>query len=146
MRSDISEALRRLVAERADHLCEYCLVHEADVYHGCEVDHVVSVKHGGTTVPDNLAYACFHCNRHKGADLGSLSLRTGKLVRFFNPRSDYWPQHFSLIEARIDPVTEIGEVTSRVLEFNHPERLAFRRLLMEVGRYLTVEALARLKG
>jgi hypothetical protein len=30
MRSDISEALRRLVAERADHLCEYCLVHEAD--------------------------------------------------------------------------------------------------------------------
>ena len=122
------------------------MVHEADVYHGCEVDHVISVKHGGTTVPDNLAYACFHCNRHKGADLGSLSLRTGKLVRFFNPRSDCWPQHFCLIEARIDPVSEIGEVTSRVLEFNHPERLAFRRLLMEVGRYLTVEALARLKG
>jgi hypothetical protein len=188
MSSDLSEALRRLVAERADHLCEYCLVHEADVYHGCEVDHVVSVKHGGTTVPENLAYACFHCNRHKGADLGSLSLRTGKLVRFlpirlrakmvfciqvscvfpfvgtgliprfsllarnrigrvrfFNPRSDYWPQHFCLNEAHIESVTEIGEVTSRVLEFNHPERLAFRRLLMEVGRYLTVEALARLK-
>ena len=83
MRSDISEALRRLVTERTDHLCEYCLVHEVDVYHGCEVDHVISVKHGGITVPENLAYACFHCNRHKGTDLGSLSVRTGKLVRFF---------------------------------------------------------------
>ena len=75
MSSDLSEALRRLVAERADHLCEYCLVHEVDLYHGCEVDHVVSVKHGGTTVMENLAYACFHCNRHKGTDLGSVHPR-----------------------------------------------------------------------
>ena len=145
MRSDISDALRRLVTERADHLCEYCLVHEADVYHGCEVDHVISVKHGGITAPENLAYACFHCNRRKGTDLGSLNLRTGTLVRFFDPRSDAWARHFCLNEARIDPLTEIGDVTSRMLEFNHPERLAFRRLLMEVGRYLTVEALARTK-
>lgn len=116
-----------------------------DVYHGCEVDQIVSVKHGGITVPENLAYACFHCNRHKGTELGSLSLRTGKLVRFFNPRSDYWTQHFCVNEARIETLTETGEVTSRMLEFNHPERLAFRRLLMEVGRYLTVEALARIK-
>ncbi len=145
MRSDISDALRRLVSERADHLCEYCLVHEADVYHGCEVDHVISVKHGGVTVPENLAYACFHCNRHKGTHLGSLNFHTGTLARFFNPRSDSWARHFCLNEARIDPLTEIGEVTSRMLEFNHPERLAFRRLLMDVGRYLTVEALARTK-
>ena len=145
MRSDISDVLRRLVSERADHLCEYCLVHEADVYHGCEVDHVISIKHGGITVPENLAYACFHCNRHKGTDLGSLSLRTGTLVRFFNPRSDGWAQHFRVNEACIDPLSEIGEVTSRMLEFNHPERLAFRRLLMKVGRYLTVEALARIR-
>ena len=34
----------------------------------------------------------------------------------------------------------------RILEFNHPERLAFRQLLVEVGRYLTVEALARISG
>ena len=35
------------MGDRAYHLCEYCLVHEEDVYHDCEVDHVMSVKHGG---------------------------------------------------------------------------------------------------
>lgn len=75
MSGDISKALRRVVADRAYHVCEYCLVHEDDVYHGCEVDHVRSGKHGGVAVPENLAFACFHCNRHKGTDLGSVSLR-----------------------------------------------------------------------
>lgn len=146
MSSEISEALRRLVAERADRLCEYCLVHEMDVYHGCEVDHIISVKHGGPTVAANLAYACFHCNRHKGTDLGSVSRRTGTLVRFYNPRLDRWKEHFYLSEGRIEPTDEFGEVTVRMLEFNHPERIAFRKLLIETGRYPTVEALARIRA
>ncbi len=59
MGSEVNEALRRRVAERAYRVCEYCLVHEEDVYHGCEVDHIRSVKHGGLTVEENLALACF---------------------------------------------------------------------------------------
>lgn len=145
MASEVNEALRRLVAERAWHLCEYCLVHEQDVYHGCEVDHIRSVKHGGLTVEENLAFACFHCNRHKGTDLGSLSERAGTLVRFYNPRTDRWKEHFCWIENRIEPLTDIGEVTARLLEFNHPERVAFRKFLAEAGRYPTVEALALLR-
>jgi len=108
MGSDVSEALRRLVADRAYHVCEYCLVHEADVYHGCEVDHILSVKHGGLTGQENLAFACFHCNRHKGTDLGSVSARTGTLVRFYNPRIDTWKEHFFWNEGRIETLTEIG--------------------------------------
>jgi antitoxin (DNA-binding transcriptional repressor) of toxin-antitoxin stability system len=50
--------LRRLVISRADHRCEYCHIHEDDTYFGCEVDHVISEKHGGPTVAENLAYAC----------------------------------------------------------------------------------------
>ncbi len=50
--------------------------------------------------------------------------------------------HFYWSEGRIEPITEIGEVTARLLEFNHPERIAFRNLLA-AGRYPTVEALAR---
>jgi len=60
MAGEVSDALRRTVADRAYHVCEYCLVREEDLYHGCEVDHVISVKHGGLTVPENLAWACFH--------------------------------------------------------------------------------------
>lgn len=145
MASEVHEALRRLVAERAWHVCEYCLVHEQDVYHGCEVDHIRSAKHGGRAVEENLAFACFHCNRHKGTDLGSLSERAGTLVRFYNPRTDRWKDHFCWSDNRIEPLTDIGEVTARLLEFNHPERVAFRKLLAEAGRYPTVEALALLR-
>ena len=146
MTGDVSDALRRMVADRAYHVCEYCLVHEEDLYHGCEVDHVISVKHGGLTVPENLAWACFHCNRHKGTDLGSISVPTQKLTRFYNPRSDGWKEHFCWNEARIESLTDIGEVTERLLDFNHPERIAFRRFLAEVARYPTVEALALLRA
>ncbi len=68
----ISEELRRLVAERADYICEYCLIAEADRSSSCQVDHIISVKHGGSTTPDNLAYACIYCNLQKGSDLGSI--------------------------------------------------------------------------
>ena len=142
MAGEVSDSLRRRVAERADRLCEYCLVHEDDLFHGCEVDHVRSLKHGGPTTEDNLAFACFHCNRHKGTDLGSISRASGILIRFFNPRADRWGEHFQAHDGRIDGLTEIGEVTARLLEFNHPERVALRRLLTEAGRYPTIEALA----
>ena len=37
MASDVSERLRQEVAERAYHVCEYCLVHEGDTFWGCQV-------------------------------------------------------------------------------------------------------------
>jgi hypothetical protein len=88
MSSYVSAALRRLVAKRAAYLCEYCLLHEEDTFFGCEVDHIISEKHGGATVAANLAYACAFCNRAKGSDVGSLVWRTGTFSRFFHPRTD----------------------------------------------------------
>lgn len=142
---DLSDELRRRVAERAYHVCEYCLVHEDDLLHACEVDHVISVKHGGQTVFENLANACFHCNRHKGSDVGSIARSSGNFVRFFNPRADRWSDHFSIHSGRIESSSEIGEATLRILEFNHPDRVLLRKLLANEGRYPTVEALARMK-
>lgn len=78
----INAELRRLVASRAEHICEYCLVSEVDRSSGCQVDHIISVKHGGATTPDNLCYACIFCNLQKGTDLGSINWQTGELVRF----------------------------------------------------------------
>ncbi len=88
MGSYISAELRRLVAERADHLCEYCLVHEQDRGFGCQVDHIISEKHGGLTEESNLAYACAPCNRAKGSDVGSIEEETGSFIRLYNPRLD----------------------------------------------------------
>jgi 5-methylcytosine-specific restriction endonuclease McrA len=103
MSSYVSAALRRLVAVRADLLCEYCLVHEDDAVFGCEVDHIISEKHGGATDAGNLAYACAFCNRAKGSDIGSIVPGTGHFVRFFNPRTDRWAEHF----ARVPPMGQL---------------------------------------
>jgi hypothetical protein len=43
MSSRIPEELRRLVVERADGLREYCLMPEAELFAGCEVDHVIQI-------------------------------------------------------------------------------------------------------
>jgi len=131
----VSAGLRRLVAERAAHGCEYCLIREEDTFFGCEVDHVVGTKHGGATSEDNLAYACTVCNRRKGSDLGSLLRRTGELIRFFNPRTDEWDAHFELGGARVEPRTDTGELTALILGFNDEERVLEREELISQGRY-----------
>ncbi len=144
MASHISADLRRLVAARAERLCEYCLVHQDDTYFGCEVDHVISVKHSGPTTADNLAYACAFCNRQKGSDIASILWRTHEFIRFFNPRTDRWADHFRLNGVVIESLTEIGEVTALILGFNSTERLVERQALIDLARYPTIAAIKRM--
>lgn len=101
---------------------------------GCHIDHVISEKHGGLTEPENLAYACVFCNLHKGSDIASLTA-AGELVPLYNPRSQPWQVHFRLQEAFILPITTVGEVTVRLLQLNHPDRLLEREALLAVNRY-----------
>lgn len=99
----LAPELRKLVAKRANYLCEYCLMSEKERPIGCQIDHIVSLKHGGENSEENLAYACLPCNLNKGTDLGSINRKTGELVRFFNPRRDQWSEHFCLKDGRIKP-------------------------------------------
>jgi hypothetical protein len=140
----MSEELRRLVAIHAEHLCEYCLIHEEDTFFGCKVDHMISVKRGGPTETDNLAFACVFCNRQKGSDIGSILWRISEFSRFFNPRIDRWEEHFRLGRVSIPPQTSIGEVTAHILEFNHGDRLLERQTLIAMGKYPTASALTRM--
>jgi hypothetical protein len=135
MSSYIGAELRRLVETRAGARCEYCLIHEADTYSGCEVDHIISEKHGGPTAAENLAYSCMYCNRLKGSDIASIASRTGQIVRLFNPRTDRWSDHFVLNGAVIRPLSDVGEATATLLGFNRPERVDERALLQAAGRY-----------
>lgn len=145
MSEEVTANLRAFVATRAYHVCEYCLIHENDTFWGCQLDHVVSRKHGGGSESENLAWACAVCNNHKGSDLGSLAGDPLRLVRFFHPRTDAWPEYFQLIHVRIEALNDIGAVTEKVLQLNHASRVLERSTLAGVGRYPTVEALARMK-
>lgn len=140
MSSYIGAELRRSVAARARRLCEYCLIHEDDTFFGCEVDHIISEKHGGPTEAENLAFACFNCNRQKGSDVGSISKLSGAFVRFFNPRTDRWADHFALDDVMIRPLTEIGEVTARILDLNGSDRILERHALQAIGRFPSDDA------
>ena len=131
----ISAELRQTVADRAKQHCEYCLIAEANTFYGCEVDHIISIKHGGSTETANLAYACALCNRAKGSDIGSIAT-SGELTRFYNPRTDRWSDHFRLEGATIQPLTAIGEVTARILGFNESARLHEREEMIRFGKYL----------
>jgi hypothetical protein len=144
----VSAELRRLVTSRADSLCEYCLLHADDTFFGCEVDHIISLKHGGLTSEENLAYACLFCNRNKGSDIASIIPGTDERVRFFNPRIDRWHEHFRLGGDGISivPRTAIGEATSRIFGFNTSERLLEREALLQAGRYPTPAAFKRIQG
>lgn len=64
-----SEQLRLKVIERADFRCEYCKIHQDDMFISFEIDHIIAQKHGGGNEIENLAYACPHCNQHKGTDM-----------------------------------------------------------------------------
>lgn len=127
----VSAALRRLVCERANHACEYCLMPEIAVLVSHEIDHVIAEKHGGQTGEDNLALACTICNKYKGSDLASLDPSSGEIVRLYNPRGDHWLDHFRLEEGEIIPLTAIGRVTVRLLQMNRPERVEERRWLLQ---------------
>jgi hypothetical protein len=140
----ISAELRRLVEARAEGLCEYCLIAAADTFYGCQVDHIIREKHGGPTAQENLAQACVFCNQAKGSDVGSIHWESGEFVRFFNPRTDRWADHFVLAGSRIEGVTPIGAVTVRLLDFNSTDRLQERQLLQRMGRYPSAAALARM--
>lgn len=142
----IPAELRRQIVARANNICEYCLIHEDDTYFGCQVDHIISEKHGGPTEAENLAYACSFCNRQKGSDIGSVVRSTGQFTRFFNPRTDRWADHFKLEGVTIVALTDIGEVTARILGFNHIDQLVEREDLQTIGRYPPEEAQALLSS
>jgi hypothetical protein len=133
--SRISAALRREIRDRARECCEYCLLAESQAFFPHEPDHLIARKHGGKTVAENLALACFDCNRFKGADIASIDVVTGALVSFFNPRTQGWSEHFRIEGGEIVPLTATGRVTETILRLNLPVRRQIRERLAAGGKY-----------
>ena len=133
--TDVPERLRRQVRERAHGYCEYCLMPDTVANLPHEPDHLIAEKHGGSTTFDNLAWACFFCNRHKGSDIASIDTQTGRIVELFNPRKQQWKRHFHLNGPRIDGITASGRATAALLQFNLQQRIGDRLNLITTGHY-----------
>lgn len=131
----LSAELRRFVFERAEERCEYCLLPQWVSLHKHEPDHIIPRQHGGRTQADNLALACFRCNRYKGPNLGSIDSLSGELVGFYNPRRHVWQEHFELVAGEIQPRTPEARVTIAIFRLNDDDRVAERRALIAAGIY-----------
>ena len=126
----IPESLRREVVQRAGDRCEYCLLPASLSFYPHEVDHVIAIKHGGATTADNLAFACWRCNRYKGTDLGSFDPRTGEHSFLFNPRTQKWEDHFNQQGTQIIGKTSEGRTTVYLLKLNIQERIKERERII----------------
>ncbi len=135
MSRQLSISLRNLVAKRAEYRCEYCRLHESDSFLPFEIDHIISLKHGGGNELENLAYCCPHCNQYKGTDLTTFLSSYIDIQATFNPRLDKWEANFKGEEGEILAKTRTAAATIKLLRFNEPDRLILRKLLFEIGRY-----------
>ena len=131
--NSISSELRILVRERAKICCEYCLIPQDFSIYTHEIDHIIALKHGGKTTPENLALSCLFCNRHKGSDFATIDIVSGKITRLFNPRQQVWQENFEENNGYIEGISEIGIATARLLKFNTPNRIIQRQLLIRQG-------------
>jgi hypothetical protein len=125
------------VRDRARALCEYCHTAEQWQYVPFTVDHIVPLAQGGTTILENLALACFHCNRRKSIQMTAQDPQSGVDVPLFNPRRHVWSEHFvwSVDGLLLLGLTPIGRATITALALNRERIVAIRAADIAVGRH-----------
>lgn len=133
-RVTIPDNIKTVVAQRAGFKYEYCLLPEIVSFYNFHIDHIKSIKHGGLSNIDNLAYSCPDCNYCKGTDIES-AIINDRMVRFFNLRKDKWYEHFYLEDGMILGKTDIANVTEPIFKFNELDRLIYRRQLIHLKQY-----------
>ncbi len=126
-----------VVAERAQHRCEYCHAPEIIFNFQFEVDHVVPLARGGSDDPGNLALACRACNLFKSDFESGDAARGDAVVALFHPRHDAWPEHFhvELESAEVTGLTQTGRATVARLRMNRPRQIAARHRWIELGLF-----------
>jgi hypothetical protein len=133
----IPETTQVQVRWQSQGLCEYCHAAEQWQYVRFTVDHVVPLSKGGVDSLDNLALACFHCNRRKSDYLVGIDPESGIEVPLFNPRRDRWSDHFiwSVDGLLIVGLTATGRATIAALLLNRDRVIQIRAADKEIGRH-----------
>jgi hypothetical protein len=109
--------IKRLVHERAEGICEYCLTSEENSGQTMQVDHI---EPDGGDVLENLCLSCWNCNNHKRKATAITDPVTQVNAALYNPRTQRWNDHFAWIDgaSRILGLTPIGRATVIRLKMN----------------------------
>ena len=123
---------RKLVYERANGCCEYCLTCEINTGQTMQVDHI---DPDGSDESDNLALACWNCNNHKRSAIDAIDPSTEQSAKLFNPREQMWIEHFRWIDnnIRISGITPTGRATISRLKMNRPSIIHARKRWVDAG-------------
>jgi hypothetical protein len=132
-----SPELQDQVRQRANYLCEYCHTSEKWQYVQFTIDHVIPIKQGGSERLENLALACFHCNRYKSSRQAAIDPETQQMTDLFNPRSQAWADHFiwSADKLTILGQSATGRATIDVLKLNRERIQLIREADLAVNRH-----------
>ncbi|MBC7807032.1 MAG: HNH endonuclease [Akkermansiaceae bacterium] len=127
----MTESDRRIVAERADHYCEYCFSQGLISHDDFAVEHIRPRADGGSESLDNLAWSCQGCNNRKYTTQEAIDPATGLTARLYNPRAERWRDHFIWGDdfTRIEGVSPTGRATVVRLDLNRAGVVNLRRAL-----------------
>jgi hypothetical protein len=136
-RRKVPPEIEAQVRLRAGFLCEYCHSAERWQYVEFTVDHVVPLSCGGGDHLDNLALACFHCNRRKWDRQSAADPLTGESSMLFHPRRHLWSDHFVWAADGVHLVglTAIGRATVAHLDLNRERALFIRGADVKIDRH-----------
>jgi 5-methylcytosine-specific restriction endonuclease McrA len=130
-KSQVPRRLRRIVIQRAQECCEYCLSQEQFSTQTFSIDHIIPVEKGGETTLDNLALSCQGCNNHKYTKTEGYDPVTHQTVPLYHPRQQQWDEHFIWNEdcTLILGLTPTGRATVETLHLNREGVINLRQLL-----------------
>ena len=128
---------RQIVAERAQHCCEYCRCQARFATQSFSVEHIKPKSQGGETALDNLALACQGCNSHKYAKTEGYDPVGGERVPLYHPRQQKWSENFRWNDdfTLIVGLTPIGRATIETLQLNREGLVNLRRVLYAMGEH-----------
>ncbi|MEG4426530.1 HNH endonuclease [Microcoleus sp. D3_18cC1] len=118
-------------------MCEYCHASEQWQYVEFTIEHIIPLTKKGSNNIDNLALACFHCNRQKSDKTTAIDTQSSVEVPLFNPRLDTWNEHFiwSADGLSIVGLTTIGRATVTALVLNRERVINIRTADKAIGRH-----------
>ena len=113
-------AIKQLVRQRADGLCEYCHSSEKISPSRFTIDHIYPQSLGGSDDLNNLALACSRCNQRRYNFIIGRVRETLSEIPLFHPRRQQWSEHFiwSADGTEILGMTATGRATCDRLDMN----------------------------
>ncbi len=118
-----------------DVYCAYCHSPSRFLAAGLEKDHIIPISKGGTSISENICWACHKCNQFKAAKFLVPDPVTGELVPLFHPNMETWYEHFAFSKdgSTINGLTPTGRATVQALKMNRSEMMALRLNWLEIG-------------